>query len=82
MIYIELAEQGLAVAQLNAAVLLDKYTIFPSTDLSRLLLGQTNVSPPFNLNKHLAFKYYTMAAMQKETEDEASLKLGDFYYSG
>ena len=81
MIYIELAEQGLAVAQLNAAVLLDKYNIF-STDVSRLLLGQANVSAPFNLNKHLAFKYYTMAAMQKETEDEASLKLGDFYYSG
>ena len=28
VIYMELAEQGLAVAQLNAAILLDKYDIF------------------------------------------------------
>lgn len=38
MIYMELAEQGLAVAQLNAAILLDKYSIIP--DSSRLLLSQ------------------------------------------
>jgi TPR repeat protein len=36
----------------------------------------------FNINKHLAYKYYTMASMLKETEDEANLKLGDFYYYG
>ena len=36
----------------------------------------------FNLNKHLAFKFYQMASLQKETEDEANLKLGDFYYYG
>jgi hypothetical protein len=28
MIYLELAEQGVAVAQLNAAILLDKYDVF------------------------------------------------------
>jgi hypothetical protein len=37
MIYIELAEQGLAVAQLNAAVLLDKYDVLSS---DRLLIEQ------------------------------------------
>ena len=36
----------------------------------------------FNINKHLAFKYFKMARQQRETEDEASLKLGDFYYYG
>ena len=36
----------------------------------------------FNINKHIAFKEYRMARMQRETEDEASLKLGDFYYNG
>jgi len=36
----------------------------------------------FNINKHLSFKYFKMARAQRETEDEASLKLGDFYYYG
>jgi len=39
MIYMELAEQGLAVAQLNAGILLDKYNIIGNTQ-SRLLIGQ------------------------------------------
>jgi len=38
MIYMELAEQGLAVAQLNAGILLDKYNIIGNTH-SRLLIG-------------------------------------------
>lgn len=76
----ELAEQGVAVAQLNAAILFDKYDIIPET--KRLLLHQVVDDPKFNINKHLAFKYFTMAAMQKETEDEATLKLGDFHYYG
>lgn len=87
MIYLELAEQGLAVAQLNAAILFDKYNIIP--DSSRLLIHQvmkndesTNKSIEFNINKHIAFKYFSMASLQKETEDEANLKLGDFYYYG
>ena len=47
-------------------------------------MGQIHQSDPseFNLNKHLAFKYYRLAMQQRETEDEASLKLGDFYYNG
>ena len=40
------------------------------------------LSGEFNINKHLAFKYFKMARAQRETEDEASLKLGDFYYYG
>ena len=81
-IYMELAEQGLAVAQLNAAILFDKYNIIG--DSSRLIIGQINKknAGDFNLNKHLAFKYYRLAMQQRETEDEASLKLGDFYYNG
>ena len=38
LIYMELAEQGLAVAQLNAAILFDKYNIVP--DSSRLLISK------------------------------------------
>jgi hypothetical protein len=30
LIYLELAEQGVAVAQLNAAILFDKYNIIPN----------------------------------------------------
>jgi TPR repeat protein len=94
MIYMELAEQGLAVAQLNAGILLDKYNIIGNTH-SRLLIGQVvkrdgglnmtevgGLIGEFNINKHLAFKYFKMARAQRETEDEASLKLGDFYYYG
>lgn len=40
------------------------------------------LSGEFNINKHLAFKYFKMARAQRETEDEGSLKLGDFYYYG
>ena len=86
MIYMELAEQGLAVAQLNTAILFDKYDII---DTEQTLLNQvvkqgkeTYDNKKFNINKHLAYKYFSMAAMQRETEDEAHLKLGDFHYYG
>lgn len=89
MIYMELAEQGIPQAQLNAAILLDKYDIF---DTERTLLGQilsqdntsvvTNETIKFNLNKHLAFKYFFLAALSRETEAEANLKLGDYFYYG
>eukprot|EP00347_Sterkiella_histriomuscorum_P014767 403359608 len=88
-IYMELAEQGLAVAQLNAAILFDKYDIFDNekvfiTEVVTQELKRHGIKDGggFNINKHLAFKYYTMASLQKETEDEAHLKLGDFYYYG
>lgn len=86
MIYMELAEMGVAVAQLNAAILFDKYNVIP--DSKKLLLseivskGGEEGKSEFNINKHLAFKYFSMAVLQKETEDEANLKLGDFYYYG
>lgn len=58
----------MAVAQLNAAILFDKYNIIP--DSNRLLLSQivtndieVNLTKPFNINKHLAFKYYSMASL-------------------
>ena len=79
----ELAEQGLAVAQLNAAILFDKYEIL---DNDKIFITQvvkhSTKDKHFNINKHLSYKYYSMAALQKETEDEANLKLGDFYYYG
>lgn len=36
----------------------------------------------FDLNKQLAFRYLQIALYQKETEDEASLKIADFMYYG
>lgn len=36
----------------------------------------------FNLNKHLAFKFFYLASLYPETEDEANLKLADYYYYG
>jgi TPR repeat protein len=82
LIYMELAEQGIAVAQLNAAILLDKYDILDSSSTFLHELMTNNGEADFNINKHLSFKYYSLAALQKETEDEANLKLGDFYYYG
>jgi TPR repeat protein len=91
VIYMELAEQGLAVAQLNAAILFDKYDIFDNEKvfISELVEQEfkrygveSEAGKSFNINKHLAYKYFQMAALQRETEDEANLKLGDFYYYG
>lgn len=36
----------------------------------------------FDLNKQLAFRYLQISLYQKETEDEASLKIADFMYYG
>lgn len=44
--------------------------------------GEGSTEGDFNINKHLSYKFFTMASMQKETEDEATLKLGDFHYYG
>jgi TPR repeat protein len=82
MIYLELAEQGVAVAQLNAAILLDKYDVFDTNKAYLTILVRKAGEYDFNINKHLAFKYFSLASLQKETEDEANLKLGDYYYYG
>jgi TPR repeat protein len=83
LIYMELAEQGIAVAQLNAAILLDKYDIIDSSGtFLHEIMTNNGEEADFNINKHLSFKYYSLAALQKETEDEANLKLGDFFYYG
>jgi len=69
---------------LNAAILLDKFDIFDTdkTMINDIVKRQHPSEKSFNLNKHLAFKFYHLASLQKETEDEANLKLGDFYYYG
>lgn len=36
----------------------------------------------FDINKQLAFRYLQLSLYQKETEDEASLKIADFMYYG
>jgi len=74
MIYLELAEQGVAVAQLNAAILFGKYDIIDTSKLLITDLIKTNTHPhisghkendgSFNINKHLAFKYFSWAALQ------------------
>ena len=46
---------------------------------------KSGYEPPenrFNLNKQLAFRYLQLALYQKDTEDEASLKLAEFMYYG
>lgn len=47
----------------------------------RVQLGTLKVNG-FELNKQLAFRYFQLALYQKETEEEASLKLADFMYYG
>ncbi|CDW82044.1 protein sel-1 homolog 1-like [Stylonychia lemnae] len=83
LIYMELAEQGLAVAQLNAAILFDKYDVI---DNDKIFISDVakrdKKDEKFNINKHLSHKYYQMAGLQIDTQDEANLKLGDFYYYG
>lgn len=82
MIYLELAEQGVAVAQLNAAIMLDKYDVFDTSKafLTTIVKSSGQDQQNFNINKYLALKYFTLASLQRETEDEANLKLGDYYY--
>ena len=67
---------------MNAAILLNKYDVFDTNDAFVTELIRREGETHFNINKHLAYKYYTLASFQKETEDEANLKLGDFYYYG
>mmetsp|Transcript_4760 Transcript_4760/g.4417 ORF Transcript_4760/g.4417 Transcript_4760/m.4417 type:complete len:136 (-) Transcript_4760:400-807(-) len=83
MLYMNLAEQGMASAQLNVGILLDKYDIFNSEDLMVYhVINRTLNDSSFNINKHLAYKYFTQASEQKDTENEANLKLGDYFYYG
>ena len=94
-LYMELAEMGQGVAALNAALLLEKFDIF---DTQRMLLGQIASQVfernkraksdssaglgKFDINKQLAFRYLQISLYQKETEEEASLKIADFMYYG
>ena len=64
------------------AILLDNYDIFDNDKVFLTDIARNNGDKTFNINKHLAFKYFSLAALQRETMDEANLKLGDFYYYG
>lgn len=63
MVYLELAEQGIAVAQLNVAILLDNYDIFDNDKVFLTDIARANGDKNFNINKHLAFKYFSLAAL-------------------
>ena len=45
-------------------------------------MENTKALDHFDINKQLAFRYLQLALYQKETEDEASLKIADFMYYG
>lgn len=77
----ELAETGLSTAMLNLGLLLDKYDIF-DTQSSFLAMDVSHSQDSFNINKYLAFNYFKTAVNHPDTQDEAMLKLGDFYYYG
>jgi TPR repeat protein len=61
---------------------LDKYEIFDNDKSYLTELAKINGDHNFNINKHLSFKYFSLASISIETKDEANLKLGDFYYYG
>lgn len=84
LIYMELAEMGISTAQLNTGLLLDKYGIFDSRSsyLANDVVHDTRQQLPFDINKWLAFNYFKQASENSDTQDEAMLKLGDFYYYG
>lgn len=67
MIYMELAEAGIALAQLNAAILFDKYDIFDNSKTFLSELAYKLGDSTFNINKHLAYKYFKLASMSKTT---------------
>ena len=80
----ELAETGLSTAQLNIGLLLDKYEVFESKNsyFARDIQHETKKNEQFSINKYLAFNYFKYSLNQPDTQDEAMLKLGDFYYYG
>ena len=43
-------------------------------------VAKKNGDPDFNINRHLAYKYFKLASMSATTSDEANMKLGDYYY--
>ena len=60
----ELAEQGIAVAQLNAAILFDKYDVIDNEKIFITEVARNSQKDDrFNINKHLSHKYYQMAAL-------------------
>lgn len=82
IMYMELAEMGFGIAQLNLALLLERVDIF---DGDRTVVGRLSksvLSEDFNINKQIALKYLQLALYSPEIESEASLKIAEFLYYG
>ena len=78
--YMIMAEIGIPIAQVNAANLLDEHEFFSRYSWLSSTAANSNTTSIFNVDKHLAFKYYKMAEEQGETV--VYKRLADFYYSG
>ncbi len=72
--YMEMAELGNPVAQVNAGNLLDEHSFFGDSAWLRRL------DPSFNLDKQLAFKFYKLA--ERQNEDVVYRRLAEYYYYG
>lgn len=80
-LYMELAEQGFGVAALNLALLLEREPVFDKgTYLSEK--GVETFGNGFELSKQLALKYLQLGLLNREVDDESSLKIADFLYAG
>ena len=77
-----LGEQGSSLAQLNAGILLNKIDVFPNSEVSISNIATQNGDNDLNINRHLAFKFYTLASKSEEVSADAFLKLGDMHYYG
>jgi len=54
--------------------------------VKRTAMQNKSILPPaeqtLEMNKQIAYKYFELALLSKETEHDASLKLADFLYYG
>ncbi len=74
MMYMILGEVGSQIAQLNAGNILDGNAVFTGK------FWIHSIEPGTDMNKRLAFKYYSGAFAQGS--DAVDMRLGDFYYHG
>jgi len=56
-----MAEKGMGLAQLNAAILLEKVLVFDNNHAALSHIARQQGDPSFDINKHLAYKFYTLA---------------------
>lgn len=78
----ELAEMGFGVAALNLALILERTDVFVNDRTALGQIGSENLSEQFNINKQLAMKYLQFATHSPDSENEASLKIAEFFYHG